>query len=539
MLLHHYTAASSTPSGAPNFRNNWQTELDNLGYPQNLRKIALINGAINGTTQGTACENILKLKVKLAHINIFLLFAGFINIAEGNIWFTGSHGSSCNVFKGWAVAPFISDAKTAAAPSSSKSYDIVPGGYYNAQSSLAGAPVSVDFYPLIGAIIPTLFLGSVTSTQTQVLNPNHSFIPTFSALGMNTANKDLSENLYNRDLTCTGETPFEAYYAPLVNQEHITLTAENVAWIKAEIAGNKQMSSVNYTALYPMVKTSGGDPVCTNATYQVNNLPAGSTIAWQSSNPTIATVTATGNPATITRQGTQNGTVTITATITRSCGSPVIISKVVTVGSGTTGSITATYNSPSNPAQPLYPLAKFDLTTYYDACLSLRIIPTNVPAGATVTWSATAPGAVWQQSGNYFVCFFTALNQTADVNLSISNACGSSSAHYRFRCINTGLCGGPTPSRAIVSPNPAQTTVTVTLNEEDNMAAKAGIPAQSGSNITQVKIYNTYGATVKSVRYAATAKQVQVDVSGLAAGLYFIEVSNGAVKQTKRLVIAR
>ena len=95
MLLHHFSANTTTPSGAANFRNNWQTEIDNLGYPQNLRKIALINGAINGTTQGTACQNVFKLNVQLYTPNMFFFFAGFINVAEGNVWFTGSNGSAC------------------------------------------------------------------------------------------------------------------------------------------------------------------------------------------------------------------------------------------------------------------------------------------------------------------------------------------------------------------------------------------------------------------------------------------------------------
>lgn len=339
MLLHHYTANSITPAGAPNFRNSWQTELDNLGYPQNLRKIALINGAINGTTQGAACENVFKLKAWIYPANVFFMFVGLINVAEGNIWFTGNYGSTCNVFKGWAKAPFIANTKSASAPSSSKSYDIVPGGYFDAQASLKGeSPWSGDHYPLLGAIT-TIFMGISTYTQAEVLNPNHCFIPTFSALGMDITNKDLSENLYNRDLVCTGETPFQAYYAPLVNQEHITLTPENVAWIKAEIAGNKQMSSVNYAVLYPFVQTSGTNPTCTNATFQINNLPSGSTIAWQSSNPSIATVPATGNPVTLTRQGTQSGAITLTATITRPCsGSNIVMTKVITVGTSSLSS---------------------------------------------------------------------------------------------------------------------------------------------------------------------------------------------------------
>ncbi len=48
MLVNHYTNDTNLPVGAPNFRNRFQNELNALGMPQNLRKIALLNGSIMG-----------------------------------------------------------------------------------------------------------------------------------------------------------------------------------------------------------------------------------------------------------------------------------------------------------------------------------------------------------------------------------------------------------------------------------------------------------------------------------------------------------
>lgn len=51
MLLHHYL--TNTESPAPYWtRNNFMQELNNLGFPTQLRKIALINGSGNGTQLG-------------------------------------------------------------------------------------------------------------------------------------------------------------------------------------------------------------------------------------------------------------------------------------------------------------------------------------------------------------------------------------------------------------------------------------------------------------------------------------------------------
>ncbi len=90
-----------------------------------------------------------------------------------------------------------------------------------------------------------------------------------------------------------------------------------------------------------------------------------------------------------------------------------------------------------------------------------------------------------------------------------------------------------------ITPNPAQDMITITAGEQTGITAKTGASLSPASSIAQVKIYNAYGATVKTVQYTRATKQAQVNVSNLVPGLYFIEVSNGAVKQTKRLVIAR
>lgn len=528
MLLHHFEANSTTPAGAANFRNAWQTELDNLGYPQNLRKIALINGAINGTTQGTACENVYKMNVQVYTPNIFFFFAGFINVANSNIWFTGNYGSACEVFKGWAKAPFISRSKSAAAPASSKSYDILPGGYYDAQAQLGGYSRSDLLVHGLGYL--TGFFGMRTYTNGQILKPNHCFIPTFSALGMDLTNKDLSENLYNRDLSCSGETPFQAYYAPSVNQEHITLTPENVAWIKNEIDGIPQMSSVNYAALYPMVKTAGNDPVCSSVTYQVNNLPSGSTVAWQSSDPAKATVTATGNPATITRQGIQNGTVTITATINRGCGSMVVLSKTLTVGSPSFP-YSVTGASPANPN---------GVYTY-----ALQTTPSTKPV-SSIVWTVPSGWSITQGQGTKNLKVTTGTN-SGNVQVSFKDACATSFGTYKY--VNIGP-GGPNPGRIAntstqaapglpdnitpevntwsVAPNPAQTTITIRQN-----------PQPGAPGIRNIKIFDASGKLRQQKKINNNASQIELNISNLSAGIYFVEISNEAGKKQKKIVVIR
>ncbi len=69
--------------------------------------------------------------------------------------------------------------------------------------------------------------------------------------------------------------------------------------------------------------------------------------------------------------------------------------------------------------------------------------------------------------------------------------------------------------------------------------AKAGVSSSSTNSIAQIKIFNSNGIVLKSVQYTEPGKLVQVNVASLAPGIYFIEVSNGSYRQTKKLVIVR
>lgn len=69
MLVDHYLAhilgggitqtGSNLPSGAPNFRDAFQSELDAMGFPQTVRNVAMINGSGLGATSGSPGANVI------------------------------------------------------------------------------------------------------------------------------------------------------------------------------------------------------------------------------------------------------------------------------------------------------------------------------------------------------------------------------------------------------------------------------------------------------------------------------------------------
>ena len=204
MLVNHYTNDTNLPVGAPNFRNRFQNELDALGMPQNLRKIALNNGSIMGALNGISKAKYLNIDDNLTHIspffypnpvlgaghtlvtNVFFdkLVADFYhstNTKNGNEKHFTFDGGIKGKFLWWSWYTTRTNFKSIS--NSKGSYDIAPGGYFNAQGILADESEEPD--DGIEVIPFTLILHNLT---TNVIDPTHSFIPTKSALAYTGSN---------------------------------------------------------------------------------------------------------------------------------------------------------------------------------------------------------------------------------------------------------------------------------------------------------------------------------------------------------------
>jgi pimeloyl-ACP methyl ester carboxylesterase len=225
MLLWHRNVGNfpRTPQ-AHWYRNTFNQNLNNNGilnsggFPMNLRKIALVNGSISGQLSGVAGEKNLQMDLWMR-----VLTGNLIKVGDSWINNTGSYGNQQQAIYCWKIRATRVDEP--AAPSNSISYDIAPGGTFNTYEiirNLGQKDIQVN-----GVWIRPLYSLNKTS---------HSFIPTKSALAFKGTNQDLGESINNRDLVCTGETPFEAYYAPNENQEHATLHQEGVTWFLQQIA---------------------------------------------------------------------------------------------------------------------------------------------------------------------------------------------------------------------------------------------------------------------------------------------------------------
>ena len=289
MLVNHYTNNTSLPIGAPNFRNRFQSALDNLGMPNNLRKVALINGSIFGNLNGVSSAKYLEINDALINLSLLFPLNPILNIFAdrflANFYNTTNQKSGNGetfTFDGGIRGKFLwwswwtTRTSYKSHPKSKGSYDISPGGYLNAQQLLANETTnpSTDF---------TWYLLNWTfhNLNYTLIDPTSSFIPTKSSLAY-TGSAILDENISDKNRVCTGETPFDSYFAPQNNEEHIHLTNENVTWLTKEIEGDEQ-APVPHTATRPSISASS-NIICVNKdrtyTFTLSDCAALEVINW-------------------------------------------------------------------------------------------------------------------------------------------------------------------------------------------------------------------------------------------------------------------
>lgn len=219
MLLDHYSAHllnGSTfeqdpnkllPAGAENFRDSFQAELDALGFAQNVRNVAMINGAGDGTTTGTPGMQVVSTTLDLAPLVT----------ADVEIHFTPEASQTNNVVQfdtfviGIPAGSFGADAQSTP---ESDGVDSAPGGTSSFSDALEGGAGN----PLIAAFIEALN------------QDDFCFIPTLSALAI-----DEPDWFAPVDIGGTHSSPFVNYYIPPTNEDHVTVTAESAAFAIAEI----------------------------------------------------------------------------------------------------------------------------------------------------------------------------------------------------------------------------------------------------------------------------------------------------------------
>lgn len=232
MLIDHYSAHLqggsaylqdpnlTIPSGAPNFRDAFQNELEALGFPQNTRNVSMINGSKDGILTGSPGVNFINTTLNI----------DATNRANVNLKFTPSASQTTNVTDlsvDTQILGFWFNVFSFSADAESETYDGVdsaPGGLFDMTSFDDGTD------PLI-----TSFVSSLTITD-------FDFIPSVSAMALEYTPPGINWN-HIIDLgdgtpaskDTLDSTPFANWYMPSANEEHVALNQPNVEFALSEI----------------------------------------------------------------------------------------------------------------------------------------------------------------------------------------------------------------------------------------------------------------------------------------------------------------
>ena len=256
LLLQYSHKSASLPPYFQQYHNNLESNLPNSkGFPQLSRNIAIANGSLN---KGVNAPGQKVLDIRGFKDALWFSVKGFQN----EQWFIKNTGESNKIFFGKVDKVFsgYSMSSTFINPLVYGALDALQGGMADSQGE-----IKVEVEEALVGLVDRIHIYEYT--------PNHTFIPTVSSLAFKNPNFNWSNNI-NKDLTCTEEIPFDTYYVPKNNENHIYFTQDSVDWLTKEIEGNHQSPTIVYTPMIGNETTVTGqqltykvDPVAGNTTY--------------------------------------------------------------------------------------------------------------------------------------------------------------------------------------------------------------------------------------------------------------------------------
>lgn len=500
-----------------NFRQKFQTNLStnglagSNGYPQNVRKISMVNGTTNGTKTNT--ENQMFLELAAFKIIKYGQIFGTplqtkINVARIEDRFLGTPYSTTQTFSGKAVYfagwnnnfPYaINGTVTRTNVNPRGSMDNVPGGTYYTQGIIKD-----EFDIALNEQIP-----GRKSIEWRTYVPNHAFIPTVSSLAFKNPNFDWSTPL-NRNLVCdpaNKEIYFDTYFAPSTNQEHVFVSAENANWLIKELQGIPQAP---YFPIQAGLLT-GPEVLCnTNSTYTIADVCKVPSSATWSVSPNLQIVSSTPYSVTVSQVSNGEGTITATfqngQTFTKTIwvGKPIIS---VNNWSFCKDTYKREDNSITVLANPLTNITDYEWMTGNFVGEPIPDVPLSILESfqGKAYFSAPFEGSGLVQVRVRNQCGWTEWFQIG-VNVSNCNSQGGGGAIYSYRTSNSNTYS--------VYPNPSKDVVNIDLRDQSNKPEK--------NAIISGELFDLMGQSRAKVKI--TNNKATFSVQGLNKGIYVLKI---------------
>ncbi|MFV0392711.1 MAG: S8 family serine peptidase [Paludibacteraceae bacterium] len=278
-----------------------------------------------------------------------------------------------------------------------------------------------------------------------------------------------------------------------------------------------------YNALYSISpRISGPATICTQATYTIENLPSGATVAWSASNNYITLVWANNETAVFQKNGVWNSSILATIHIngTQLTLSPfeIIVDKpVMTILDS---------SSPNVEVEHPACCATAYLSGYYDeAYVDLAIVGLdNLSISNFDVENNNSIFSVHRDSRG--VSIVSHANQGSGCfKIHPKNECGY--GQPISVCVEIGTGG-----YFSLTPNPASSVVTLRLNKADTKSPK-NIVSRKPIRY-EIQLLSTFGL-IKTIQ--TDQSEVQIPINGLAKGVYYVHVIRSGNVEKKKLVV--
>lgn len=240
-------ASALQPVGCPNYRNAFQNELNSMGFPTTTRNVSIANGAGNGTMTGTPGMSVMNHTFNVSSTQRAIIKLNFTpSITQNSIEVSHFTGQQWVLF--W-ITGYESLAKSKA-PSYTDGLDSAPGGRFD-MNSLSSAGT--------GNAIFTEFMNNLNIMY-------FDFIPAWSSMAISS-----TQNLYT-PITSSSTTPFVASSIPTTNENHVTLTPDNVPFALNEILNPVLNTNENIALNSIWIKNPVENTVQINSNYTIENV---------------------------------------------------------------------------------------------------------------------------------------------------------------------------------------------------------------------------------------------------------------------------
>ncbi|HVZ95346.1 MAG TPA: T9SS type A sorting domain-containing protein [Chitinophagaceae bacterium] len=433
-------------------------------------------------------------------------------------------------------------------------YDDGPGGYDDTQNQFA------QNFTDAATVFGLQIFGAGTTNN----HIGHAFIPVASALdlqnqGYSSSNLYQSDNMYgnidnslvnpgqvagntlnpgslslfNYVMTytsdCGGETcqswddEFSAFEGANWNLHHEAPVSQQAALFM-----ERKILNTNPSPTCPSLCnntdyhiTSDASPICNTTMLHLSSAyPIDYNINWTFPNGLLSIQNGQGTPD-VTVKAIGIGIETATAVVTNACGQQATYTLQVTVGNALTGTINQGGNlTPMNTVNYISSGAT-SVTFQWAGVTGINCYQssTNPPVSQT--------GFIYYPSQSKF-WFTLSSGQSITVSFSGTGCNGTTNATRNFTVSGHYY---------IVIPNPATSSITISPSSQSNNMEASDI--QSASGIRLVTISDVTGVVKQRQQFGGNTNTVQVDVSNLPQGAYFIQISNGSSVDTQQLLISR